>query len=132
MLSHKAYAKPSLSLRRAFLLLLRYLSLSLSLSGDAIDLTAFRMLFAGKCRKSIDQEYVASPHQKMAARPLASWRMCVVASDGASKTTDGDGANSGTRGSPVAAGLASGESSVRRVFYDETSGSSHSGASSTI
>ncbi|CAM9317439.1 unnamed protein product [Ectocarpus sp. 4 AP-2014] len=39
---------------------------------------------------SLDQEYVASPHQTIAARPLASWRMCVGASDAAACKPGGD------------------------------------------
>ncbi|CAM9385557.1 unnamed protein product, partial [Ectocarpus sp. 8 AP-2014] len=67
---------------------------------------------------SLDQEYVASPHQTIAARPLASWRMCVRASDAAAGKPDGDdwdGAddNASTRRSPSVVALTSSNSAGR-------------------
>ena len=54
--------------------------------------------------KYVHQEFVASPNHEIAARPLASWRMCVVSSGvgtkdqrlgGASDRSDAGGGSGG-------------------------------------
>ncbi|CAM9941486.1 unnamed protein product [Ectocarpus sp. 12 AP-2014] len=72
----------------------------------------------GNLLGSLDQEYVASPHQTIAARPLASWRMCVGASDAPAGKPDGDdwdGAddNASTGRSPLVVTLTSPKSARR-------------------
>lgn len=78
--------------------------------------------------KSIDQEYVASPHQKIAARPLASWRMCLAGGENSTSRACGL--------SPVAlsaaTSVASSESIARETTHEGASNSSQSGTSSAI